>query len=973
MSSSVPLHAGVRFTLAAAAAAVALPAFAQEQGAAGGSQPVETVEEIVVTGSRIQRTNLDAPTPTVVLDQGALQQQGYNNFADVATQLPQFAASFGASRTQSTFSGAATSGLNLANLRNLGAGRTLVLINGRRTAAGTTTGTSVDFNTLPTANIDRIEVLTGGASAIYGSDAVAGVINIITRKDFEGVEFGVNYAVTEEGDNESPGAHVMMGSPFADGRGRGLLTIQYDEQGLVRCADRFLCAEDFAWTNPAVGPIRGPAAYSGVPPQGRFFIGNTSYTSVNGSFANATGQPIPFVVSQHGYNRNPRRTLAIPTNRLMIAGDVEFELAPGVSAFAEVNYGQSETKAPFEGAPFSSDTNVFGGGPGVPGLQPTIPVNNPFIPAVLRPAITAAGASLATSGIQWSQRFDQLGLRGAENTRESIRAVAGFRGDLPVPESFGTDWTWEIHHVYGRTTLDSLTTGLVGTDRLYYALRVEPDPANAGQFRCIDPGARASGCVPINPFAGGYTAPQAAWLNVNAGQRGRSLLQDSQAFVTGAPFQLPAGPFRMAVGVDYREFSGFLDYDEQINRGLTTGNQIGDVAEIKTITREAYVEAIAPILRDAPFARSLNVEAAYRRSKSTNTDEYGTWKYGGDWEPVEGLRVRAMRARAVRAPVPGELSGIGQTFGVVNDPCTASRRNANPTRAANCAAAGVPAGYTPPLTVEQGVQGFVGGNPNLQPEQATTLTYGIVFAPGFLPDFSLAIDRFQIRLDEAISTVGRGTKVNACYDQGLFCQDIVRGTDPAVPGANYVLKAVNDQSVNIASYDIRGIDVEARYAFDLGQLAGDRDLGRLSLQAIATFYDEAEYQPLPNGPYTNLLGFAGGTTSDQGFLRRQGNLTLGYSFGNFGASWQARYIGRTDQSPFISADYPEIGSHMYHNLRVSFRPTQKTEIYAGANNLFDKEPPFFVSGASGTQALDTIPAYYDVFGRTYFAGARVGF
>lgn len=971
------LRTAVRLALFAAALGGAGPALAQQaqetqDEESTGTQPIGTVEEVVVTGSRIQRTNLEAATPTVVLDSGALQQQGYQNFADIAAQLPQFAPSFGTSRTQSTFSGAASSGLNLANLRNLGARRTLVLINGRRVHSGTTDSPSVDFNTIPTANIDRIEVLTGGASAIYGSDAVAGVINIITRKDFEGVEFGVSYAVAEEAwDNESPGAHMMLGTPIGD-RGHATLVVQYDEQGLVSCADRFLCAEDFAWLDPAAPYVRGPAAYSGVPPQGRFFVGSTSYTAVDGSFAGPTGQPIPFVVSQHGYNRNPRRTLAIPTNRLMVAADGEYELGAGVRAFAEFNYGKSETDAPFEGAPFQSSTNVFGGGPGVPGLEPTIPVTNPFIPAVLGPAI-AADPSLATDGIQWWQRFDQLGLRGAENTRESIRAVAGFRGDFEMPGGFGQDWSWEIHHVYGRTSLDSTTNGLVGTDRLYYALRVEPDPTRPGSFRCTDPGARASGCVPINPFNNGaYTPAEAAWLTLSAGQRGRSVLQDSQAFVTGALYELPAGPLRAALGVEYREFEGFLDYDEAINRGLTTGNQIGDTDEVLTITREAYVETIVPVLRDLPGARSLNLEGAYRRSSATNTDEYGTWKYGGDWQPLEGIRVRAMRARSVRAPAPDELSGIGQTFGVVNDPCTAARRNANPTRAANCLAAGVPAGYTPPLTVEQSVQGFEGGNPLLAPEEATSLTYGIVFTPTFLPDFSLAVDRFQLRLDGAIATVGRQSKVELCYDQGLFCGDITRGTDPAVPGATYVLTAVDDQLLNLASYDIRGIDVEARYEFDLGRLAGDREIGRLSLQLVGTFYDEAEYAPLPNEPYINLLGFAGGSTSDQGFIRRQGNLTIGWSFADFGASWQIRYVGPAGMSPFLDG-FPEVGSHAYNNLRLAWRPREGSEVYLGANNVFDKEPPFFASGSSGTQALDTIPAYYDVFGRSYFVGARVGF
>jgi len=247
-----------------------------------------------------------------------MHSQGLTNFAEIAAQTPQFSASFGTSRTQSTFAGAASSGLNEVNLRNLNARRTLVLINGRRVPSGTTFNSAVDFNTIPTANIERIDVLTGGASAIYGADAVAGAINIITKK-LDGVEIGGNYSITGDHDNKSPGGYLMMGGEFGD-RGHGGLTVQYEDEGIVHCSDRYLCAQDVTWFTPDQF-IRGPAAYSAVGANGKFQLGNSGpfYTSRNGSFTDAKGALIPFSIPIDGYNRNAVRTLAIPTKRLMFA------------------------------------------------------------------------------------------------------------------------------------------------------------------------------------------------------------------------------------------------------------------------------------------------------------------------------------------------------------------------------------------------------------------------------------------------------------------------------------------------------------------------------------------------------------------------------------------------------------------------------------------------------------------------------
>ena len=952
----------------------------QAQEAASSVDSTADIAQVVVTGSRIARPELDASAPIAVIGRQDFEAQGLQNFADLAATLPQFAPSFGASRTQSTFAGAQFSGMNATNLRNLTPVRTVVLINGRRVPGGSPVSTFVDFNTIPTANIERTEILTGGAAAVYGADAVAGVVKLITRKDLNGVEFGASYSESSQGDNANPNAYVLIGGDLGD-RGHGLFTIEYDYQGEVSCRDRYLCAEDFAWTDPDRPPMRGPTAYSGVAPAARVFFdgGSTAgYTQRDGSYTDASGGLIPFVTSVDGYNRNADRTLAIPTRRVMLAAEADYKVGAGVETFIELNYGSSKTDAPFEGHPFQSNAagSLFGGGPGVPGVEASIPLDNPFVPAALRAAAIAAGNDPASTELTWFQRLNGAGGdRGATNSRETVRALVGLRGGFGEDVERARDWSWEIYHVYGRTSLESVTRGLVGTDRLYYGLRVEPDPDNAGRYRCTDAGARAAGCVPIDPFAA-YTPEMQTYLGITAGQHGRSQLEDTVAFVTGPVAQLPAGPLMVNLGLERRMFSGFLDADEVINRALVTGNQIGDTDYVATTVREAFFETVVPILEDRRFARRLSVEGVYRHTDPERGDKYGTWKYGIVWAPLDGVRFRAERARTVREPVPTELSGIVQTFGVVNDPCTAARRNANATRAANCAADGVPANYTPALIVEQSVAGVVGANPGLLPEEGTTLTYGVVLTPQLIPDFSLSVDRFNIDLRGIINTVGRQTKANLCYDtvERRFCDDLERGTHPTEAGP-YVLRAVDDQLLNVSRTTISGFDVSADYGLRLDRFArSDSDWGRIMLRAMVTFYDKAEQVPLPGEATVDLLGAAGGSTSDQGFIKRVATAHVNYAVKALSFNWNARYIGRARMAPegFLAEGFPDIGSHLYHNVRVGYR-WQRSDFYVGASNLFDKAPPFFASGASGTQALDTIPAYYDVFGRTFFAGVRARF
>lgn len=963
---------GVLTALGGVLAATSMPSWAQEP------------QVVQVTGSRILRSDLQGTTPVVSISLDTMGNIGAENFADMATQLPQFAPSFGASRTQSTFSGVATSGLNLANLRNLGSARSLVLINGRRAAGGTSTSTSVDFNNIPTANIERIEIITGGASAVYGSDAVAGVINIITKKNLEGVEIGLSYGESSQGDNKNPSVSFVAGGKFGD-KGRGMLTLEFDKQGQVSCRDRYICAEDFLWVSPA-SQLRGPTAYSGVGLGGRFFVGGNSFVRRNGQFTDANGALIPFSVTVDGYNRNADRDIAIPTKRILAAAELEYDLTKGVRAFGEFNFGETNIESKFEGHPFQSNQpgSRFGT------LNPNIPLNNPFIPQALRDAITAYNANPPVSGtppvaapqiteIVWWQRFnDAGGPRGADSSRRMTRSVVGLKGDFDSIAGFGRNFRWELSHTLGRTTVNLNTEGLVNTSNLYNGLRVEADPNNPGQFRCVDAGARAQGCVPINPFAD-YTPAMRQALRIGSMAIGTSSLNDTLLTLTGTVADLPAGSMRAAVGAERRTFSGFLDRDVVVNNALATGNQISDTDFAKTKTDEVFAEVLVPILADKPFAQSLNFEGAVRRSDTDNSS-YSTWNFGGDWEPVSGLRFRAKQARSVRAPLPGELSGVGQTFGVVQDPCTQARRNANPTRAANCATDGVPDTYVPPQTVEQGVGGLSGGNPNLKPEQGDTLTLGVVWTPSFAKGLSVAVDRFEIDVEKIITTVSRQIAVNTCYDtpNRQLCNVVTRGTNIQVPGATYVLTAVNEQLENVAVLNVAGWDIDVRYNRALPGGWGDLNLGLL-----ATIYDKASFTTV--GDPLNLLGQAGGSTSDQGWIKLTANANVGWKLGNFSANWNIRYIGSADMAAAgvnpttketnttTTAGYPKLPAATYHNLRLGYQLAKNTEVFGGVTNLFDKDPPFMASGSSGTQALDTVPGYYDVFGRSFFVGAKFKF
>jgi outer membrane receptor protein involved in Fe transport len=454
------------------------------------------------------------------------------------------------------------------------------------------------------------------------------------------------------------------------------------------------------------------------------------------------------------------------------------------------------------------------------------------------------------------------------------------------------------------------------------------------------------------------------YLLTESSTRGESELNDVTAWLSGTVAELPAGPLSVAVGAEYRTFSGFRDYDPTINDALATGNQISDVDNNESKTKEAYVETVVPVVKDMTLVHSLDVEGAFRASDTDGLGNYNTWKYGLVWAPIEDVRLRVMKARAVRVPIPGELSGIGQTFGVVTDPCAEAFRTANPTRVANCATDGVPVGYVPGQIISQSVAGLTGGNPNLSEEESDTLTYGVVWTPSFVENLTVTVDRFEIDIQDAIAAVARQNAVNLCYDTVArqFCSAITRGTSPLLPGATYVLTAANEVLQNINEYNIKGTDISVNYLFSFDSF------GAFNANLNWTVYDQADQVQI-GGNVLDLKGLAGGDTVDQGYIENQAVLNLGWRLDAFSANWNMRYVGPAEMGfGTEEAGFPQLDSVVYHNVNVAWDFSEKSKVYIGANNLFDTDPPFMASGSSGTQALDTVPGYYDVYGLYAYAG-----
>ncbi|KQU47435.1 hypothetical protein ASG67_14375 [Sphingomonas sp. Leaf339] len=963
--------------LALAVALVSAPAWAQDIQTPDNPPPVADGQEgpgadIVVTGSRIARPEVDSPVPVTTITSAQLLQRASPNVSDILNELPQVAV--GSTRTNSNFLTSGT-GISTVNLRGLGSNRTLVLVNGRRFIGGFGGDTAVDLNNIPVDLIERVDNITGGSSAVYGSDAIAGVVNFIMRDSFEGLQVRAQGGISERGDSGRYLVSVTGGTKWgADDRGNALFNVSYDrDQGLFS-RNRAISAQDCA------GAVCGPASYSSFAPQGQFqlldaddaavgALGGRSNFSYNpdGSLAVLPG----YQSGVYGFNRNGVRRISVPLERYLANGIVNYQLNDSMQAYGEVTYGRTSSNASLEASALAQTDIYESGG---------IPITNAFIPTSIANAIALANSDANpandVTSIGFRRRQNEVFSRSNRARRDTWRAVAGVRGDL------GSNVNYDVSYVYGhlndfnasedvdtaryRQSLDSIRVGtgnVVGTDIV-----------------CRDTAARANGCIPINLFGLNTADPRAASY-VQAVVPKSEQITNQQHVVTASLsssslFDLGAGGVGAAIGVEYRRESVVDDLDILTNTGGNSGNQIPDLRGSQNV-KEVFGEVNVPLLSGRGLFQYLGVTGAIRYSDYNTIGSVLSWNAGGEWEPVRGLRFRGRYAVANRAPNNSELfSAPSETFAGVTDPCDGITRTS--TGATDAACRAIPAiasfltanpngTFAYALADTQAINGFVGGNRNLKEETAKTITAGFVFTPDFIRGFQVTADYFDIRIDDAINTLDRSDTVDKCLSTGdaVFCNNVIRFAQTGY------LQTVNAQLINIAGYKVRGIDVSTQYSHPLGLTPDDR----FTITANYTYQIDYKLQSDPATPVEESAG-----TFGRGFSTHRVNGRATYETNGTSLSWQTTLLsgGPFLRNQFISNDpavlaLNDVPDYWLHNLQISQQVAKNFTFYFNVDNVFDKKPQYLPGTPFGTPTGLETSADFDLFGRSFTAGARFRF
>jgi outer membrane receptor protein involved in Fe transport len=975
--SSAPLVLGL--------AILAGPVAAQE---APAPAPAETANEetpIVVTGSRIARPDLEASVPISVVGQERIQQTGASNIQDVLATLP--AVGQNISRTSSNFSNTGN-GTATVNLRNLGSARTLVLIDGRRTV-GLPGTSAADINNIPTDMVERVEVVTGGASAVYGSEAIAGVVNFIWKDHFEGLQVRGQMGLSDKGDSARQTISVTGGHTFMDDRAHIVANFTYDNDEGLASADRSFSAHD--------NPNR-----SSYAAQGLFDVSDVN-NPAQSQFSAASGRTFTFTPANavkpyqganiDGYDRNQHRLLSVPVERYQgtILGGYDFSDA--AKLYVEGEYAHTKSNAQLEalavantgpGAALNFDGSAYAG----------IPITSPYVPQAIRDAAIANGVDV----IQFRRRSVDIFSRSNNDDRDYYRGVIGMKGDI------SSTWKYDAYYEHSQTH-DFTTAGGIYAPNYGAALSNEVGPN--GQVQCSDPAARAAGCVPINIFGYNTVSPAAAaFLQTYTGPTRTVTLIDgntvelvngtsaaytydahvkqdvASASVNGDLFSLWGGPVALAAGFEYRHESSSEVFDPFTQAGLSSGNQITNTVGSFNV-KEGFVEVNAPVIEDRSGVKYLGVEAAVRYADYSTVGGVWSYKFGATYAPVDDIRFRAVYSRATRAPNIGELyASKSQTFPALTDPCDQGQGNGDgatlvalptacnaiPGVSATVAARGNFAYSTSQI---QTIDGLLGGNANLKEETADTFTAGAVITPTAIRNLSLTVDYYHIKVNNAIGIIGQQVSVSQCFQTGdpLFCNNVIRD-------ANGFITRVNAINLNTGSFLVSGLDVEARYMVPTNFIS---EGAKLDIDILYNHRFDQAQTPFPGGPVQNELGQADCYSCGRlgsGFKdRANANFTL--STTNFQLNYRVDYLGPlSDNLDGSTAVVTHIPAYWYHNMQAKFLvgEQQKVEFYFGMNNIFDKKPPVFADTNPVTwPGSQTVADTYDVYGRMLYVGASMKF
>ncbi|MBO9715382.1 MAG: TonB-dependent receptor [Pseudoxanthomonas sp.] len=945
---------------------------------AGGASSAKTdttrtLDNVVVTGSRIARPELEQPMPISVIHLDEALRFGFNDLYSVLQQHP----AMGVGNSLASSVTGWDAGASFLNLRNLGTNRSLTLIDGKRRVSSSARSSAVDIGTIPLGMIDRVEIVTGGAAAVYGSDAVTGAVNIITKRDIEETTVSVTGGVSERGDASQRLVSLSTGFKFADDRGRVSIGGMWTRTDPLYMYDRYPWTwQPFNLANPAnTGANDGiydtvtlynyRQHYYAYEPN--FWLGTINGKAVNTRYMLEDGGTVrpmyhdvyyssgiaQFATGNGGDGRNltDHNQFRGGNENASVMGRAEFDFSDSTTLAGWFDYAGTDYDGDYY--PWRDDTRAtFFSSQGTSPGGAKAYLDNPFLPASIRAVMQQYGLT----SLNIDRTYGNFPVMTMDHHRTTYTVGTELSGQI-------SDYLdWSAFYQYGKVT-DHVTDGNIPWKSHWLAAR--DVIAVNGQPVCRDVVARANGCVPLNIFS---TEPASKalvdYVMADRHEFRETTQQLAGAEISGPLFQLPAGDLQFAAGLEYRK-------DTLVNRDdpLAIAGELaygGGIAlrtqlDVETDVKEAYVEAIAPLLSDAPWAKRLDVEAAYRYSNYSTVGGTDAWKYGLVWAPMDSLAFRGVRSRSVRTPNFGELyEPITETHqGSISDPCMVANYYASPTRAANCAASGVPVPFVDP---KLGPVTTSGGNPDLQPEISNSTTFGFVLHPA--DNFDMTVDYWNIDIDDVIYTLSYLQIMNLCVDlpstDNPYCAAVTRNTDtvnvnPTVGivlpmGAGVTVKA---QTANIARMHARGIDVGANWSTDAGP-------GRLGFRFAGTYLIKQVLETTPGVSAGDQLVDGAYTSPNV-----RANLTTTYDIGDFGLALNSRYWGSGKGNVNATSDeqYDDntVPSRTYHDLSARYHLGDHA-FTLSVTNLFDTRPPQMGFGEPGIYANSSV---YDLVGRYY--------
>ena len=888
---------------AAATASVSTTAYSADEGA-------DEVERIEVTGSRIKRTDLEAASPVSVFTSADIEASGVTSLENFIKKIPAINGAQLGSNVNNASAGMAT-----ASLRGLGDGRTLLLINGRRFNSG-------DLNSIPTSFIERVEVVRDGASTVYGSDAIAGVINFITKKDFEGLQVTVQYDETGQSDGETAKFSVVTGA--SNDKGNVVFAVDYTERNAVTQAGRSYSACPI-WDDGA-----GTEKYCGGSSHSNF--GRVNVPDVNGlgldagRYVTLNGEAVPFSTAAHGYNYAATSYLVTPVQIFSVNAASTYDITDTITAFTEAGYTNRQSSQQ---------------------MAPAATFWSAPVPAAHPDNIYGVDVSI-------NRRITEGGGRGFEQDTHDYRIVGGLKGELD------NGWGWDVSYNYSRFVEARINTGELNRPNVETLLDPALCAANDDCPGLWNPFARDTMTAEQNDFATVTFSP------VVKGQTTQFLANVTGDFLD---IELPGGAIQWAGGYERRTESYLSEPDGAEALGQVYG-QAGERTEGDYTVDEFYAEFVFPLLAGEELAERLTFTAAIRSSDYSNQTDTGiSSKFGFEWEPVEGILARATFAEGFRAPDleelfdPQEQSAISYT-----DPCWDYGLSQNATLKANCAADGIPADFNS----DTQSNAIVGGNPELTPEESESFTLGIVYSG--VENFSMALDYFDIKIEDGVGTAGVDNIAMECYNSVDFSSplcDLIKGSKygpldtpphPTSPRRNVseVLSGVLVTNANLSTFETSGVDFDFSYNMEL-------EGGELVAALNGTYLMKYDYTLVAG---SSTVEAAGKVAADQWedspavFSEWRTNLSFTYTTDDYSANVNFRYQSEGEDISATDATLDTIAdSVVYTDIQGTYYIDDTYTVSAGARNLFDVEPPYM----SNYDDSNTINYSYDLAGQYWYA------